>query len=373
MAVNLATLPELHFANADAAKIEAEILAAYEKASGVKLQPGDPVRLFLESLAYVISVQNSLIDLAGRQNLLAYAEGAALDHLGALMGVARIPAQPARCEVRFALAAPLAFAAPIPKGIRVASEDGKIIFATEYASQISPGETFADVACVCATPGEVSLAAGQVSRLVDPLPYIASVASVTATFDGAAIEDDERLRERIRLAPESFTVAGSVGEYMARTLEVSSDIQSVAVVSPEPGVVDVRFALAGGELPDQAMIDLVKNALSAETVRPLTDKVLVGAPDIVEFEVNANWYAAEEDAALLSLITSRVGDAFQQYLRWQQAKPGRDINPSKLVEMLVAAGAKRVEVFEPEFAKVGATEIAKASDYGLDFGGVEDE
>lgn len=114
--VNLATLPEVHFASANAAEIESEVIGAYEKASGITLQPGDPVRLFLESLSYLISVQNSLIDLAGRQNLLAYAQGAALDHLGALMGVSRIPAQPARCEVRFSLSSPLDFAVPIPKG-----------------------------------------------------------------------------------------------------------------------------------------------------------------------------------------------------------------------------------------------------------------
>ena len=174
MAVNLKALPELHFADADAAQIEASVMAAYEAASGVRLQPGDPVRIFLESLAYLLSVQNSLIDLAGRQNLLAYAQGAALDHLGALMGVARIPAQAARCELRFALAEALDFDMPIPAGARVASEDGRIAFATLYQSRIVAGETSVDVAAISTEPGESAsgLLPGQIARLVDPLPYV---------------------------------------------------------------------------------------------------------------------------------------------------------------------------------------------------------
>ena len=119
-------------------------------------------------------------------------------------------------------------------------------------------------------------------------------------FSGAAIEADDRLRESIRLAPESFIVAGSSGEYEARTLEVSSNIVSVAVVSPEPGIVDVRFVLTDGELPDQPMIDLVQGALSSETDRPLTDKVLVSAPDAVPFSVKGKWYLSETDATLLA-------------------------------------------------------------------------
>ena len=94
--VDLRALPSVSFAPLSAADIEASILTTYEGLTGVSLQPGDPVRLFLEALAYVLSVQNRLLNLAGQQGLLAYAQGAHLDHLGALMGVARIPAQSAR-------------------------------------------------------------------------------------------------------------------------------------------------------------------------------------------------------------------------------------------------------------------------------------
>lgn len=88
LSVNLATLPEISFAPQSASEIEAAILRRYEEIRQTTLQPGDPERLFLESLAYFVAVQNAVINFTGRQNLLAYATGAHLDHLGAPMGVA---------------------------------------------------------------------------------------------------------------------------------------------------------------------------------------------------------------------------------------------------------------------------------------------
>jgi phage-related baseplate assembly protein len=64
----------------------------------------------------------------------------------------------------------------------------------------------------------------------------------------------------------------------------------VTVSSPAPGVVDVRFVLTGGELPDEATVALVRGHLSGETVRPLTDTVLVDAPEVVEYAVRGFWH-----------------------------------------------------------------------------------
>ncbi len=375
MSVNLATLPEINFAPQSASEVEAEIITRYEQIRGVTLQPGDPERLFLESLAYFISVQNAVINFTGKQNLLAYASGAHLDHLGAPMGVARIPAQPGRCLLRFAIGQPLPFEVPIPEGTRVSSQDGKTIFATAQPASILPGQTSVEALAFALTPGEAAngLLSGQLSQLVDPLPYVISAQNATATTAGADIEDDERLRERIRIAPESFTVAGSRGAYEARTLAVSQEIEEVAVWSPEPGVVDVRFTLTGGELPDEAMIAMVEEGLSADTVRPLTDMVLVGAPEVVEYDIVGSWYLRRSDAVLLTQITRRVEEALEKFRLWQRSKPGRDINPSKLISMIEQAGAKRIVLFAPVFTPLNLIEVAREREIALQFGGLEDD
>ena len=85
-------------------------------AAKVTLYPGDPVRLFLETIAYVISYQRSLIDFTGKMNLLAYSTGDYLDHLGAFVGVTRLSAASAICTVRFTLSAVQSGSIIIPSG-----------------------------------------------------------------------------------------------------------------------------------------------------------------------------------------------------------------------------------------------------------------
>ena len=375
MSVNLSNLPAINFAPVESSAVEAEIISAYEKRTGKTLYPGDPVRIFLESVAWFGTIENNLIDLAAKQNLLAYASGANLDHLGALMGVARIPAQPAKCVIRFTSGQQLNFTIPVPAGTRVATRDGKAMFATALAAQIPAGILYVDIPAYCVETGSVGsgLLPGQIDSLVDPVPYIAKAANIDTSSDGAEVESDEHLRQRIQLAPESYTVAGSAGQYEARTLEVSGEIESVSVTTPEPGVVDVRFVLTGGELPEQAMIDLVYNHLSAETVRPLTDMVLVGAPEPVYFSIVGKWFAKSSDSSILSILNTKVVEAVESYKQWQREKPGRDIVPGKLIELLMTAGVKRVELEEPQFTTVSAIQIAREQQISLVFGGMEEE
>ena len=147
----------------------------------------------------------------------------------------------------------------------------------------------------------------------------------------------------------------------------------MAVTTPEPGEVDIRFVLTDGELPDEAMCELVLNALSDETVRPLTDHVLVGAPDVVEYAVTGRWYLRRADAALLTGVTAAVERALEAYRLWQRSQPGRDINPTRLISLVEQAGAKRVELDSPAFTPLSATQVARETSLELAFGGLEDE
>ena len=102
----LDNLPDITFAEKDAKLIESEIINVYESLAGRTLAPGDPVRLFLLSIASIISQQRVLIDFAAKQNLLAFSSNGYLDHLGALLGVTRLPAYPAMTTLRFTLSGP---------------------------------------------------------------------------------------------------------------------------------------------------------------------------------------------------------------------------------------------------------------------------
>lgn len=354
---------------------ENNIIKRYEELTGTTLYPADPVRLFLKSLAYTISVQNAVIDYAAKQNLLAYAEGQHLEHLGELLGVYRQEAKLAKTLLKFSIAEALGYDVSIPKGTRATVKSGEVIFQTLDNGLILSGETSTEILAECTLGNEKAngLLKGQISEIVDPLPYITAVENTEDIQSGEEREDDESLRERIRLAPETFTVAGSMESYVAQTKNASGEISAVTATSPAPGVVDIRFVLKGGELPNSAMIELVQNYLSADDVRPLTDLVQVAAPDTVEYELSCTWYLAQENSTQYAAIASGVQKAVQDYVQWQKEKPGRDINPSELTRLVMQAGAKRVEITSPSFQKIEQTQIAGETAVQAVFGGIEAE
>ena len=65
-------LPNVQFAELDTAKIEANIIKVYEGIQNTTLFPGDPVRLFLSTLAAVIGQLYVTIDYTGKQNLMIW-------------------------------------------------------------------------------------------------------------------------------------------------------------------------------------------------------------------------------------------------------------------------------------------------------------
>ena len=101
------------------------------------------------------------------------------------------------------------------------------------------------------------------------------------------METDDNYRQRIHLSPEKYSVAGPGGAYDYWAKSAHQDIIDVAVYSPEPGVVDVRPLMTGGELPDDEILDLVRTALDPEEVIPLTDTCQVLAPEVVTYDLES--------------------------------------------------------------------------------------
>lgn len=370
--LDLTSLPEITFADADAGRVERAVITAYEGITGRTLFAGDPVRLFLEALAYLIAQQRAVIDWTGKQNLLRYASGSYLDHLGALTGVSRLAATAASCTVRFSVPEALGFAVPIPAGTRV-SPDGTVIFTTTAAVEVAAGALYVDATARAAVAGAAynGLLAGQIAQLVDPVAYVAGAVNTTATSGGADAEGDESLRARIQLSPESFSTAGPRLAYVYWAKSAHPDIADVSVTSPTPGVVDVRVLMTGGAAPSPEIVALVEETLTDERRRPLTDNVVVDAPGAVVYDLDVTWYLRAEDATLAAQIQEAVTAAVNGFVDWQGGTIGRDVNPSELVKRIVAAGAKRAVVTAPAFAAVGDTEVAVLGTLSLSYGGTE--
>ena len=370
-------LADITFAERDPAIIETAVITGYEKIANRTLAKGDPIRLFLESIAFVIIHQRHLIDFTGKQNLLAYAGGNYLDHIGAMLGVNRLPAQPALTTLKFTLSESQPAALSIPAGTRATPGGGDLVFETTEISVVSPGTLEVSVRAQCMKTGALGngLLPGQIKKIVDPFPWQMKVENVTGSSGGTDIENDENLRERIQLAPEYFSVAGPRGayEYWARTAH--QGIVDVAVVGPpetEPGNVHIYPLMQGGELPSQDILDAVLKICDAEGTRPDTDHVFVFKPTPISYDLQVKFWIDRSRATQAAAIQKAVEQAAQDWIVWQKSKLGRDLNPSELNHRMVAAGAKRVEITSPAFTVLNYMQVAIPENTEIAYGGLED-
>ena len=367
-------LPELNFATADPEKLLDAAKTICEGILGRTLSRADPLMLFLKSLIAVNLQLRLLIDETAKLNLLYYSSGDALDHIGLLMGVYRLPASAATCSAKVTLSAPMTHAVTIAKGTRINAGDN-INFAMDDDLTFLAGETELTAKFICVEVGDVGngYAVGELNKIVDPQAYLLSIENISATEGGADIESDDNFRERIRIAPESFSTAGPTGAYEYFTKQASSLITDVFITSENPGEVDVYFLLEGGELPGDEMIELVYQTLSDRTVRPLTDHLFVKVPEVVNFDIDLVYFISFDDASAASTIQTKINSAVDDFIVWQKSKIGRDINKTELEYRIRLAGAKRVEITLPQFTTVADNQVAVCNNVNVLYGGLEDD
>lgn len=380
LSITLNDLPDVVFAQKDIEAILNEMISGYEdayyKSTRVrkKLYPGDPIRIFLYSQALRELHLRIMLDDAAKQNLLKYARKEKLQNLGAYSRTYVLQPQPAAVKIKFMLSQARPAAETIPAGIRV-SPGNDLYFATTDNTSVPAGTQEVIVECICLQSGIIGngFTPGQINILVDPLPWISGVVNVDTSQGGADEEDDDSYRERIHLAPEGFSVAGPSGAYEYFARRYSQLVSDLKITTPADGVVDIRVLLINGELPDETFVDGIREYLSSKERRPLTDKVQVLAPDVVNYNLDLIYYIDSEDIAQEILIKSRVEAAIDEYETWQRSKIGRDINPSELVTKIRLAGAKRAVINSPVYTSISSTSVAVAEVKTVTYGGLEDE
>ncbi|TQF71854.1 baseplate assembly protein [Pseudoalteromonas luteoviolacea] len=206
----------------------------------------------------------------------------------------------------------------------------------------------------------------------------------------AVYESDERFRERIALALEGFSTAGPAGAYAFHALKGSQYVKDVFVDAPQFAYADLpeqvtnllppsakllmctddagitSDVLAGIQPPEpmpgdvvltllssqsngrasQEVIDDVKAQLNKDSVRPLTDRVLIKSADIIEFDLDATLhiYPGMDGEA----IVLEAKNSLATWLK-QHHKLGHDISLSGLYAVLHQAGVQRVELRSPQW------------------------
>ena len=123
----------------------------------------------------------------------------------------------------------------------------------------------------------------------------------------------------------------------------------------------------------------VLSACSAKEVRPLTDRVEVKDPATQSYDVTLTYYIPRDTSTPVADLEAAVAEAVDAYVKWQSAKLGRDINPSKLWQYLMQTGIKRAVITAPTFTALSdgsdgsAPGLAAVGTITLTNGGYEDE
>ena len=361
-------MAEIKFLDTDAESIMATLIAAFETYIGETLYYADERRIFLETFGYAIAAERSHINETAKQNLLRYATGEELDALGELYMNARLDADYARTNIKFTLSSAQNQDVIVPQGTRC-TPDGKLFFATDEVIVFSSGETEKEMTCTATETGSDhnGFVAGQINKLVDGVPFVKSVSNTTTSSGGSSVETDEEYRERLRLAPFGFAVAGPANAYEFIAKSVSTEIGDVAVYSPSAGVVEIAVIMNNGVIPDaeDTIIDDILEACSAKDKRPLTDKVQVIPAVAKTINIDMDYYISNDDYSVLQPIQQ----AIDEYKLWQTSKIGRDINPDKLAELVYNAGAARVVIREPVYTKAANNGVAQIGTTNISFKG----
>ncbi|WP_171178658.1 baseplate J/gp47 family protein [Ruegeria sp. HKCCD8929] len=292
-AINLDKLPSPQIIERKAfepilAELKAWLIAREPGLAPVLELESEPITKVLEAWAYRETLLRAEVDDAGRGNMLAFAGGAQLDHLGTFYGVERAVIQ----------AADLGAVPPVQ----------------------------------------------------------------------AVVEDDTRFRQRVQLALEGFTTAGSRGSYVFWGLSASPLVKDIAIESPVPGqVLTTVLSATGDGAPDAALLDAVTAQLNDEDVRPLTDQVVVQAATIIPYAVETTLTLYEGPDG--EVVRQAAEAAAQAYVE-DHHRLGHDITVSGLHAALHQAGVQNVALTSPAADIVVATsEAAYCSSVTVTIGG----
>lgn len=138
----------------------------------------------------------------------------------------------------------------------------------------------------------------------------------------AVMESDDRFRQRIQMAYDGLTIAGTYGSYAFHALSASGRVYDVKVEAPadEPLVVRINLVDTNNAgVADATLCALVESYLSAEERRPLCDIVQAHPVSIINYSYSATLYcgsgasinavkaAAEAACATVNASNYRIG------------------------------------------------------------------
>lgn len=366
------SLPDIHFAEKDAAVIESELNAKFTELSGRTLAAADPINIIFKVFTAQIAVMRNNIDKAGRMNLLSTTQDEYLDEFAQDFKLERKKAISASTTIRFTLTEIQLKDIIIKKDTKVTAGDN-IYFAVKQDTKIIAGNRYVDVICYCTTPGTVgnNYKAGSINQQFQTQQFISGVSNLDISSGGLDKESDEQFKERRLLAPEALSTAGPDDAYKYWTKDAVSDVIDVQITSPSPAEVIIYPLMKDGRFPTPTELELILQNCKPEGRRPLTDKVSTCEPTAVEYKVNLRYWLSSKVSVDVEQMQANINQAVQSFIYYTKTGLGRAINPDILHNLVMNAGARRLEILEPTLQNLQIFEVGNNTSCNVEYQGIE--
>ena len=372
--------------------IQEDVIKQVEEFIDEDLHDGDERKLFIQSLMPIlVGIANDIND-TGNQNFLENARDDKLDAIAIdYHDTKRLKPTYARCKGKAELSIAQSQDTPINAGTKVTS-DGIRYFEVENDASVKAGEVTCDLVLKSVSTGTKynEIPAGKVNHIVEPIAYVSKIYNIEDSKEGSDLEDDKSYRKRARLEMESKSCAGPEGAYEYYAYSADNSITGVKVISPSPGVVKILVVVDNGEIPSQGILDKVYAECSPRDRRPLTDKVEIGVPDIVEYDIELTYYLDKnfptQEGKWRKAIEGNNLDyedgAVRDFINWQKEEIGKSINVEELKYQILNAasyevdgrtlsGVRRLVVTSPGYDSLSETQQAKVKNINVTYGGKE--
>lgn len=394
----------------DPEKEEQELRAYFtDELTHKPLYAGQCEATMISLISYQSSVNKIKYAESLKMCLLRYAKGIWLDLYGEFWHCPRIKATPAEDVLQVKLFDVFEVDKILPKDSEIETKDGLYVFKTLEDLIIPSGQMYGTVKIESELAGAAlnDYAAGDINSLVKNYEYIESVTNLNGASGGSDPEEDDDYRERLFLAPEKLSTAGTETGYKYLAMSAHKDIIDVSVDLPqEPasvtigesvyvenggvfddeavtgtvnyktGVMELTFAepvsavkiriepAATVELriltkdgeASSAILGAVDETLSPYDKRPMTDNVLSYSASKVNFTVSGK--VIIERNANYATVCEAIDTALAKYFELVRSQLECDVLLSDIIKVIkLVEGVYDVELTSPTASLKGSKKI----------------
>ncbi|MBL8408103.1 MAG: baseplate J/gp47 family protein [Candidatus Accumulibacter sp.] len=323
--------PETPFDSKDFATLTSDLLQSLATATGAPLtddNEGSVVRTLAEAFARELAVCYQQLRKVYQHGFLDTAEGVALDHVVALLGMNRQRAGHLEGLVTFRRPQPAPADIPVPSGTLVSGR-GAPVCATVEDSLLARGEQEVSVRVRSLEPGGQAVRPGALNLMPRPIWGVDTVVNHADLLLRQSEESDDELRERARrLLLETVVGTPAAIAQAVRTLGIAQ--VQVHEDPRRPGTIEV---VLGDHDIDDALLEQAKTVV--ENVRTAGIQVSVQRSQQVVIEIAAMLVLHEDfPEQRREAVLAQIKRSLQSY--FDSLGSGARVRWSKVSSLLTA-------------------------------------